>query len=259
MAAKSESEVRRLMLRIRNLVAIMSPDEIRSLNSGKATPRPAHVVLANVLINEISQFDKANSRLGRWFPTYSGWRYWPLDPRPGDFNIEDIAHSLAGTCRFNAHCEKHYSVAQHSVLMSEHALGFEFLSLMHDGPEGLLHDIATPVKRLIGHQYEELTNRCWSAMKLQYGIDDSREADLKELDHLFLHTEARDNFPYGMVADGVTWGGECFPNFSIQNFWSRDYAKERFLERFRELRPASSMQEVSGANSEEADRIEFCI
>lgn len=193
-------------------------------------------------IAKLKKFDRGNDRVGKWFPTYSGWRYWPEDPRPGDFNIEDIATSLAGTCRFNAHIDSHYSVAQHSILMaeySERALAYfkstNFAILMHDGPETFLHDIATPIKSLLGHEYKRLTNLCWSAMVEQYKIEDGLiiQAAVKWLDDQFLRVEARDVFPLRMLADGENWLLGPDIDVVITDCWSKEVAKEKFLERFR--------------------------
>lgn len=221
----NESEARVALVIIRNLLEL--------------TGNQIAEERASEYIEQVRKFDRNNGRAGKWFPTYSGWRYWPEDPRPGDFNVHDIANALAGTCRFNAHADEHYSVAQHCVLMSERAPGFEFLALMHDAPEAYLHDIATPVKRLLGPRYSVLTDMCWHAMVRQFGVDDGDELQplLKALDLQFLHTEARDIFPLRMLADGETWGGSCVPNFSIKQCWSKEFAKERFLERFRQYCP----------------------
>lgn len=49
--------------------------------------------------------------------TYTGRKFWPLDPRPEDVCIEDIAHALSLKCRFGGHCKRFYSVAQHGALV----------------------------------------------------------------------------------------------------------------------------------------------
>ena len=59
--------------------------------------------------------------------TFSGIRFWPLLPNPDDILLADIAHALAHQCRFGGHASKFYSVAEHSVHVSqlclpEHAL-----------------------------------------------------------------------------------------------------------------------------------------
>ncbi len=55
---------------------------------------------------------------GDWMQTATGRQFWPMDPRPHEVFIEDIAHALSMICRFGGHCRRFYSVAEHSVLIS---------------------------------------------------------------------------------------------------------------------------------------------
>ena len=65
-------------------------------------------------------------RLDGFIGTFSGLRFWPLDPNPAKILIDDIAHALAHQCRFGGHAWKFYSVAEHSdvsrLCLPEHAL-----------------------------------------------------------------------------------------------------------------------------------------
>jgi uncharacterized protein len=70
-------------------------------------------------------------------------------PSKSDFTIEDIAHGLANICRYSGQCSEFYSVAEHSILVSEVAKGFEFEALMHDAAEAFLGDITRPLKQLL--------------------------------------------------------------------------------------------------------------
>ena len=61
-----------------------------------------------------------SARKGDWMQTYTGRQFWPIDPRANEVHIEDIAHALSMMCRYNGHCRTFYSVAEHSVLVSQH-------------------------------------------------------------------------------------------------------------------------------------------
>lgn len=97
----------------------------------------------------------------QWIQTYTGRQYWPLDPRPADVSVEDIAHHLGYICRFSGACRRFYSVAEHSIHVShvvdaalmygkasdEDNRRLVTLALMHDAGEFVPpHDVARPVK-----------------------------------------------------------------------------------------------------------------
>lgn len=101
--------------------------------------------------------------------TDSGRTFY-FDDRIGesDVRIQDIASSLAKLCRFTGHISGHYSVAQHSVLVSylvpkEYAM----LGLLHDAHEAYIGDINTPFKHTVpGLKEAELRIQCWVLHKL---------------------------------------------------------------------------------------------
>lgn len=84
--------------------------------------------------------------------TYSGLYVNPLKMRARDIRIADIAHHLSLICRYTGACPKHYSVAQHSLLVSYHlrdegaSYELQLAGLLHDAAEYVLNDIASPVK-----------------------------------------------------------------------------------------------------------------
>src|SRR5574343_1397519 len=87
------------------------------------------------------------SRVGSWISTYTGGRWYPLDPRVEDVNIEDIAHSLSMLCRYNGHSKYFYSVAEHCWLLSYAVPDpFKLEALIHDGSEAYTSDIPRPFK-----------------------------------------------------------------------------------------------------------------
>lgn len=54
-----------------------------------------------------------------WILTHSGRQFDLVNPTAAMISPLDIAHSLSNLCRFNGHTRTHYSVAQHSMLVSK--------------------------------------------------------------------------------------------------------------------------------------------
>lgn len=183
-------------------------------------------------------------REGPSWPLRSGKTYWPLDPRPQDICLEDIAHSLAHIARFNGHGDP-ITVAQHSVQVSYRVSPeAAFLGLMHDATEAYLHDIISPLKQLLGEAYANLERKCWAVICEAFQIAESPEtwAEVKLADLRSLVTEARDCFPGGPLL----LPGPVLPYPEPTEVWSHADAKRAFLERFRELhKPTAGSTQVS--------------
>lgn len=80
--------------------------------------------------------------------TFTGKLFDPLDPDPAMIDLRDIAHALGNICRFGGHARRHYSVAEHSLLVA--SLVPEPLrlpALLHDAAEAYIGDIIAPIKR----------------------------------------------------------------------------------------------------------------
>jgi len=84
--------------------------------------------------------------------TFTGLKADVREPNIGMICIEDIAHSLAMTCRFNGHCREFYSVGDHclnmvSLARQEGCKNEALMSmLLHDATEAYIGDIITPIK-----------------------------------------------------------------------------------------------------------------
>ena len=81
-----------------------------------------------------------------WIQTYTKKKFDLLDPKPEMVCIEDVAHHLSNVCRFSGACSEFYSVAQHSVLVSEVCSPDSAVwGLLHDAGEAYYGDIVTPI------------------------------------------------------------------------------------------------------------------
>ena len=124
--------------------------------------------------------------------TWSGELFYFLEPEKSKIHIEDIAYALAHICRFNGHTSDFYSVAQHSVRVSEFLpkrLAFE--GLMHDAAEAYLGDVASPLKQLLP-DYKKLELSVEKVIFKQFGIEFPLDPKVKEADRALLLGEQRD-------------------------------------------------------------------
>lgn len=86
-----------------------------------------------------------------WIQTYTGARFYPLEPDLDLIRIADIAHSLSMQCRYTGHTARFYSVAEHSLILAkEFHTGWHYrlVALLHDATEAYLSDIPRPLKYL---------------------------------------------------------------------------------------------------------------
>lgn len=126
--------------------------------------------------------------------TFTGRRFYPLDPSPYDVYIEDIAHALALQCRWTGHCKEFYSVAQHSVLVSEDCKREDALcGLLHDASEAYMCDLARPIKHdPRAAYYFEAEKKIMAAIAEKFGLEGSIPQSVIESDNKYLLTERRD-------------------------------------------------------------------
>ena len=148
-------------------------------------------------------------RAGDWMITVSGRRFWPLDPRPADVYLPDIAHALAHTCRYGGHARKFYSVAEHSVLLAElfiarGDIALATWALLHDAAEAYFGDVIRPVKREIP-QYAPIEDAIARAIWTRCGLIGADDAavdlpdEVKHADGAILGDEAEALFGAGAL------------------------------------------------------------
>lgn len=129
-----------------------------------------------------------------WIQTYTGKQFWPLEPRPEDVDIADIAHALSNLCRYGGHVERFYSVAQHSWLVSQVVPPeLALYGLLHDASEAYLIDVPRPIKHGAGMELYRAAEKNLQAIIYQsFGLDPIEPDAIKTADNQLLRTEQRD-------------------------------------------------------------------
>ncbi len=173
----------------------------------------------------------------RYFRTYSGKHVHPLSPRPEEIDIEDVAHSLSQMCRFLGHTEGFYSVAQHSVHVSEQVPREDALwGLLHDASEAYLCDLPSPIKRDPEMSiYRIAEDRLMLAVCKKFGLPPKMPHSVAVADKVLLATEFRDV----TTMDDPDWiinecGQKPLWDYHVVP-WPPIVAECRFMERFQEL------------------------
>lgn len=131
--------------------------------------------------------------------THSGRQFWPIDPRPDEIDLEDIAHALSHLCRFAGHVQCFYSVAEHSIRVSYLAWAekqdkrLALAALLHDATEAYVVDVPRPLKRFLSG-YAEIESRVARCVEQRFDLETGilDHPLIKQWDEVLLATEARD-------------------------------------------------------------------
>lgn len=163
-------------------------------------------------------------RQGDWIETFMGVKFFPLDPRPEEVILQDIAHALSHICRFTGHCSVFYSVAQHSLaIMKElkklnYSPWLQLIGLLHDASEAYLCDVPRPLKPFLPG-YKEWEDRLmgviWQAFRIEHPGPLERKL-IKACDSRMLASEGNilmnnidgwtNNLPLGFRNWELDWG-----------------------------------------------------
>jgi uncharacterized protein len=174
------------------------------------------------------------SSSGEWVWTASGREINLKQPNPNNLTIDDIATHLSRINRFNGATWRPYSVAQHSVAVSDYlvASGVEAqrAGLLHDAHEAYIGDITRPIADYLESGRLDRLKRIFDfCIGLKFGIDlekvNTKDADNAVLDFEIRYRVKRDLDGLGSV-----------PRIIIADY-SPDEARDLFLSRFYELWP----------------------
>lgn len=180
-------------------------------------------------------------RVGKSIQTYTGRIVYPLDLRYDEVDIRDIAHALSNSCRYAGHTSHFYSVAEHSVYVSQMAekaarsskakLEAAKAGLLHDASEAYLVDLPRPVKDFMP-EYRNYEQTAQFVISEVFDIEWPFPKEVHDADDRMLVTEMRDLMPV------VRWEGKKLTpySFAIEGLTPRQ-AEKAFLRRYHELFP----------------------
>jgi hypothetical protein len=183
---------------------------------------------------------------GDWMQTFTGRRFFPLDPRAEDVDPRDIAHALAHLCRYAGHVDRFYSVAEHCVLLSwwaERHGADELLQLellLHDATEAYVVDVPRPLKINLP-DYRAVEARVATAIAERFGTLEHADTvdgqavdslEVKQLDTRILLDERAAL----MSRTRHAWGVDSLEPLGVRiRAWSPRRAERMYLRRLRQL------------------------
>ena len=171
--------------------------------------------------------------------TFLGNHFYPQNPRIEDIDIEDIAHGLAYTCRFNGQTTEFYSVAQHSLMVADLVADeLKLEALMHDAAEAYLGDVVKPLKVLLP-EFCVIEGQGSNIIAAAFKLGDCCRAAIKRADLIALATEKRDLMPNSIEPWVYLAGIEELP-ISLSPM-SPQAAKLAFIKRFTELQSSRTI------------------
>lgn len=181
-----------------------------------------------------------------WIQTYTGKKFRYDNLADNEYDINDIAHSLAMQPRYGGHCLAEYSIAEHCALLHDYcaAKGYEpdvcYWALMHDAPEAYLLDLFAPLKEYLRSvsgearsAYDVLESNIMTMIALRHGLSDFKPPSLiKELDYRIRGDEA------AQVMSACEWDDSFVPLGIQTQRWPWPTAETMFKHRYRECRKA---------------------
>jgi len=161
---------------------------------------------------------------GAWFDL--------LDPASSDFTIDDIAHGLAHICRYAGQCRDFYSVAEHSIHVSNMCEEGKLEALLHDAAEAFIGDVTRPLKQLMP-EYKRIEKAVERAVFERFNLVMPFPAEIKEADLRVLAAEQAQIMAPSTSEWARTSG--VYPAPIRVEFMPPKVAKRAFLKRYTEL------------------------
>lgn len=169
-----------------------------------------------------------------WFVTRSGNKFFPLDARPEDVLIEDIAFALSNVSRFGGHT-RFYSVAEHSCIVADHLPpALKLLGLLHDATEAYLGDVVRPLKQQLP-EYKRAESNLWKVIAKRFSLPVDMPPIIKEVDNRALLAERNHLMEANENTRNWYWDTYVVPLPCFIHCHSPEPARREFMKRYNEL------------------------
>ena len=180
--------------------------------------------------------------MANWIQTFHGRKVDPLNIKVEDIEIGDIAHALSLKCRFSGMILEHYSVAQHSVTVSQYCTNYKLWGLLHDAAEAYMFDASKPFKdgfrARFGGMLDVVEREIMNSVCAKFNLSLEEPHEVKIVDTLLLATEGKAFF--GGTDTYEDWEVRPENGYLIIKpyatvCWTPEQAENAFLEAFFEL------------------------
>lgn len=166
-----------------------------------------------------------------WIQIAHGHIFHPMDPRPDEVHIEDIAQSLSRQIRYNGHSDEIINVAQHSVQASwlaeqmGHGPKVQLVMLMHDAGEYIVGDMIRPLKVKFP-DFVIVEDTIMAVVIERFKLPTIPHELQKYFDNLALAWEKRDLYQSAREWPGLPDVPTWCPTIRT---WTSEYSERRFL------------------------------
>lgn len=145
--------------------------------------------------------------MSSWMITITGRQHYLSGDQvqENQIDIYDVAHALSQINRYTGHTKRPYSVAEHSMLVSELARHdgksalVQLACLVHDAHEAYSGDMSTPAKNAVGLQWAEFEHRQADRVRRALGLVETFNVHgrlIRHFDLVALATERREITTY---------------------------------------------------------------
>lgn len=166
-----------------------------------------------------------------WITLHSGRHFDLARVDQSEISVEDIAHGLAHICRYAGQCRRFFSVAEHSVLVSQVASQSKLAALFHDAAEAIVGDMPAPLKRMLP-EFKAIETSIEQCIFRSVGISWPPPVQIKQADYQVMATELGVLMPPG--TNELLRANVSPANVELQ-FLDPIEAKKLFLDRYQDL------------------------